>query len=276
MTAIQILFGVLLGRFIADNDILSALATAGVLLLLLEVGLSTDAAELRAVGRAAMLIAAVGIVTSFAGGAVVLAAFGHEARTVLFGGAALTATSVGIAARVWRNPTVLGAAIVDDLVGLVVLTAAAAAVGGAVTPLNVAWRLNLVVAFAIGLAVARSRWHAQATRTVDRVGRVLIPLFFIHVGLTLDLDRVGGKGLALGASLFAVAAVAKMLAGAVAPEHKLRVGLGMLPRGEVTLVFATLGLREAVLGQDVYAALVIVVIATSLVSALTLQTMRPA
>ncbi|MEY2398855.1 MAG: hypothetical protein QOJ00_2029 [Actinomycetota bacterium] len=273
MTAMQILFGVLLGRFVADNNTFSALATLGVLVLLLEVGLSTDLAELRAVGRASVSVAAVGIVTSFLGGAVVLAAFGYETHTVLFGGAALTATSVGIAARLWRNPTVLGAAIVDDLVGLVVLTAAAAAVGGAVTPLNVVWRLNLVGAFAIGLAVARSRWHAGATHAVERIGVVLVPMFFIHVGMTLDLDRAGQKGWLLGASLFGVAALAKMLAGAVAPEHRLRVGLGMLPRGEVTLVFAALGLREAVIGQDVYAALVIVVVATSLTAALALRQM---
>jgi Kef-type K+ transport system membrane component KefB len=268
MTALQILIGVVAGIFLKDNSAVASLATAGVVVLLFEVGLSIDREELRVVGGRAVRVAAVGATASFVGGFAVMAAFGYRTETIWFVAAALTATSVGIAARVFRHPVVLGAAVVDDVIGLIVLTVALRAVGGHTTVLESLWRLNLVFAFLIGFGIAQTRFRERATKLAAPLVWVLVPVFFFHVGFQLELDRVTGRSIALGLSLFVVAAAAKLLAGRMAEHDHMLVGLGMLPRGEVTLVFAAAGLEQAVFGDSVYAALVFVVLLTTLTASL--------
>src|SRR4051794_30122816 len=102
MTSLEILVGVLIGLVFHDNRVVAAVATVGVLVLLFEVGLGMDRAELRTVGRRAIGVAVVGVSASFAGGALVRAVFGYGRRVGFFMAAALTATSVGVAARMFR------------------------------------------------------------------------------------------------------------------------------------------------------------------------------
>jgi len=109
-------------------------------------------------------------------------------------------------------------------------------------------------------------------RGVRPLGLVLVPIFFIHVGLEVDLRHLTRGGVALAACLVAAAVIGKLAAGAMASRDKLVVAVGMLPRGEVTLIFATAGLADSVINQNIYAALVAVVLITTLSASVALQT----
>ena len=131
----EIVAGVIIGPsilgFVGSNETLSVLGELGVILLLLGVGMEMDIADLGAVGRSALSVASIGVIVPMAGGYVVASALGHSSNQSLFIGAALAATSVGITARVFSDlralatveaRTVLGAAVIDDVLGLVILT----------------------------------------------------------------------------------------------------------------------------------------------------------
>jgi Kef-type K+ transport system membrane component KefB len=131
----EILAGIIIGPsafgLVESSDTLQVLGELGVILLLFTVGLETELTELLAVGRASMSVAFAGVIAPFAGGIAVGLALGFETKEAVFVGAALTATSVGITARVFGDlralatteaRTVLGAAVADDVIGLVILT----------------------------------------------------------------------------------------------------------------------------------------------------------
>ena len=131
----EILAGVLVGPSVLDlvggDPTLQVLGELGVILLLLQVGMELDLGELGAVGRAALTVATIGVAVPMASGFGAAELLGYDAKTALFLGAALSATSVGITARVFSDlravtsteaRTVLGAAVADDVLGLVILT----------------------------------------------------------------------------------------------------------------------------------------------------------
>ncbi|HEU0129753.1 MAG TPA: cation:proton antiporter [Mycobacteriales bacterium] len=324
----------LLGLVGDGNDVLRVLGELGVILLLLDVGLEMDLTELGAVGRASLGVAVVGVALPLAGGGGAALLVGLTGKQALFVGAALTATSVGITARVFGDlralatveaRTVLGAAVADDVLGLVILTVvvrvvaegsvSAATVGGvvaaalaflgvagyaavrgapplldlvarrsrsagtlvgvalafalAVAELANAARLAPVVgAFVAGLAMARSDAAPRIRRELTPVGHLFVPVFFLQIGIDADVRQfLHPNVLGLAALLLTVAVAGKVAAAAGmlrAPGDRLLVGIGMVPRGEVGLIFATLGLRTGVLGRDLYAALLLVVLATTL------------
>ena len=336
----EITAGVLVGPsvlgLVGHDETLVVLGELGVVLLLLEVGLGMDLTELAAVGRSALSVACVGVVLPFALGYAVAAAAGQQGHVPLFLGAALTATSVGITARVFGDlralasaeaRTVLGAAVADDVLGLVMLTVVIRVVAeGSVSPATVVGVLALAVgflaattwagvrfgprlfdvvqrharssgtlvalalaaalavaqlatlarlapvvgAFVAGVALARSDSAPQIRRELTPVGHLLIPVFFLQIGIDVEVGRLADpRVLLLGGALTVVAAISKVVAGYVAGHgsgDRLLIGLGMLPRGEVGLIFAGLGLREGVLGDDAYAALLLVVLATTFVT----------
>jgi Na+:H+ antiporter len=337
----EIVAGVLIGPSAlhlvgGEDEVLRVLGELGVILLLLQVGLQMDLAELGAVGRPAVLVAATGVAVPFAGGWAVASAMGHGGHTAVFIGAALTATSVGITARVFADlralasveaRTVLGAAVVDDVMGLVILTVVVRLVGaGSVSPLEVAGVVGLAVAFLVvatgagsrlappvfagvqrlarsrgtlmplalaftlavaelasaarlapivgafvaGLSLARTSQAERIRRELTPIGHVFVPVFFLQIGIDARLGEFARPAvLGLAGSLFVVAVVGKLVsaAGAIrAPGDKLLLGIGMIPRGEVGLIFASLGRASGLLGQDLYAALLLVVLATTLVA----------
>ena len=315
---------------------LRVLAEIGVILLLLEVGMEMNLGELGAVGRASLLVALAGIAVPFAVGAGAVVALGEPGRTAIFVGAALTATSVGITARVFgdlkalssvESRTVLGAAVADDVLGLVILTVvvrlvtegsvslglitetlALAVVFLVVTTaagLTLAPRLfsglrrfsrspgtlvavalaftlafaelaqlaklaPIIGAFVAGLALGRGREGDRIARELRPVGHLFIPVFFLQIGIDADLASMAKPAVLGMAGVLLVAAVVGKLASVVglvgSPGDRWLVGLGMLPRGEVGLIFAGIGLREGILGGDLYAALLLVVLATTLVT----------
>src|SRR4051812_35887146 len=170
----EIVAGVLIGPsalgLVGHNDeVLRTLGEIGVILLLLEVGMEMDLAELGKVGRASLLVATVGVVVPMVLGLAAMELIGDDFKTSLFVGAALTATSVGITARVFGDlralatteaRIVLGAAVADDVMGLVVLTVVVRLVtGGSLSLLGVAWIVVVAVGFlvlggAVGLRLA--------------------------------------------------------------------------------------------------------------------------
>src|SRR5439155_21177507 len=165
---------------VKGNDVVRVLGELGVILLLLQVGLEMDLAELGAVGRASLAVATIGVVTLLTAGTGVAWLFADNGKEALFIGAALTATSVGITARVFGDlralamieaRTVIGAAVADDVMGLVVLTVVVRLVShGSVTVVSVLSILSIEVDFtAVGSLVdvlfARGLFAAVACDT---------------------------------------------------------------------------------------------------------------
>lgn len=336
----EILAGIAIGPsvlgLVATDEILRALGELGVVLLLLQVGLEMELAEFLRVGRASILVAVIGVALPFAGGYAVALAFGEQNGTAIFVGAALTATSVGITARVFSDlralarveaRTVLGAAVADDVLGLVILTLVVKTVtAGSISPIEIARALILatlflvvatvvgrrvapvlftnvrrvarssgtftafslafplgfavlaglaglapiVGAFIAGLSLAGSPTSDRVRRDLAPLGHLLIPIFFLQIGIDAQLSVFAQADvLWIGGALLLVAIVGKLLAAVGAfgsPGDKLLIGIGMLPRGEVGLIFAGIGLSTGVLDPKLYAALLLVVIVSTLVT----------
>ncbi len=157
----EILAGILIGPsgfdLVENSDVLRVLAEIGVILLLLEVGSELELGELAAVGKASLSVAIIGVAVPFVGGAAFGEIIGMSGEEALFVGAALTATSVGITARVLgdlkaltmsESRTVLGAAVADDVIGLVILTVVVRlTTSGSVSVGGVLWIVFVAVAF---------------------------------------------------------------------------------------------------------------------------------
>ena len=324
---------------------LHVLAEIGVIVLLFEIGLETDLKQLLRVGPGAASVAAVGVALPFAAGFLYwISPLGVEAfntasasTTAIFLGAALTATSVGITARVLTDlkifrtteaQTILGAAVLDDVLGLVLLgLVASLAAGGSVGVLEVGRALGVALGF---LAVALGLGLLLAPRifaTIDRmrvrgvllvsafafvlvvsalaqvagsamiigafaagiilsgtnqfdaiesqmkpVADVFTPLFFLSIGAQLDLGLLNVFSpanrpvLLVGGVVTLIAGLGKVAAGWAVPWrrfNRLAVGVGMMPRGEVGLIFANIGLSQGILSRQLFGAIMIMVIATT-------------
>ncbi len=338
----ELIAGVLLGMSVSglldtSNVVFHVFAEIGVVLLLFEIGLETDIGELLSAGATSSVVAVTGVVLPFGLGYLVVWALGLSTMAAVVCGAALTATSVGITARVLSDlgrlqeppgRVILGAAVIDDIVGLVILTvveaatkgqevdatfvvtttavafgflAIALAVGIAVVPMLVelvmrvrvrgaltvfaliaafgmAWLADLVGsamiigAFTAGLVLRRSKRAGEIEEGIGHLGHFFVPLFFVYVGAQVDLHtfnpfvRDNWNTLAVGGSLIVVAIVGKLAAG-YAPfwfkGNKLVIGLGMVPRGEVGLIFASMGLATGVFDAGLFSAVTLMVMVTT-------------
>ncbi len=304
----------------------------GVVILLFQIGLETDLKRLLGVGGSALTVAIVGVVLPFGLGYGVCRLMGLPELESVVAGAALTATSVGITARVLsdlgrlqdvESQVVLGAAVIDDVIGLVILAVVGRAVGGApitagsvalttgaafgfvvgavllgrlvVPPVfallarigrpeslatmglavgflvavlaDVAGSALIVGAFAAGLAFQPSALRPEIERGVTRLGHFFVPIFFVAVGAAVDVRRLGDGRVLLIAGLLIVVAVAGKVVAGFAPVwfrgRKLVVGVGMIPRGEVGLIFAQTGLTAGVLDAGLYASVTAMVTVTT-------------
>lgn len=336
----EIAAGLLIGpsvlSLVDHNDIIGVLAELGVILLLVEVGMQLDIADLRSVGPRAMAVAVVGVVVPFAGGYLAATAFGMPGSAAVFVGAALTATSVGITARAFADlrmlhspegRTVMGAAVVDDVIGLVILTIVlghttgdslstpallrvlALAVGtlmvlgvagawlaprlldatrrlarsaGTFTAVVITFVLlygviahaaglaPMIGAFVAGMCLGRTLHTHQIRRELAPIGHLFIPVFFLQIGIEVQVaEFLDPAVLGITGVLVVVAVLGKVMAGlgmVRSGVDKLMVGLGMVPRGEVGLIFAAVGLRAGVLGPREYGVLILTVLLTTLVA----------
>jgi Kef-type K+ transport system membrane component KefB len=357
----ELLAGMLLGnlpglarlQFLGADPFIDILSRVGMLLLLFEVGLDLSVRDLYEVGLSSLLVALIGTASSLAIGTATAAMFmpGTPIATRVFLGAAITATSVGITARVLKDMgasrsgearIILGAAVVDDVLALVVLGAVTAWVGegpaGTVFPvtsivalvmkttgflvlalvlgtrLTPAWfrhaaRLRtggallavglcfcfflswaasaiglaaLVGAFAAGLVLEDTHSETFVQRGERPLGQLLqpmtsflVPVFFVLVGFRTNIVALGHPAVLAFAVALSIAAVLGKTACVVGVVNrgvrKLTVAAGMIPRGEVTLVFAALGStlqfgQAPLLDERGYTAIVTVVIVTTLVT----------
>jgi Kef-type K+ transport system membrane component KefB len=337
----EILAGILIGPSVLgmvgrEDEVLRVLGELGVILLLLEVGMEMDLPELRKVGRASLSVATLGVVAPMLVGIGAMRLMGESGNTALFVGAALTATSVGITARVFGDlralatseaRIVLGAAVADDVMGLVVLTVVvrlvtegsvsalsvagiiAVALGflvvggaaalraapvvfghinriarssGTLVALAFAFTLGfaelagqaklapIVGAFLAGLALGRTDVSERIRGELAPVGHLFIPVFFLQIGIDADVGAFGRATVLRDAGILQVVAnVGKLVAALGASRasgDRILIGIGMMPRGEVGLIFATIGLANGVLDENLYAALLVVVLATTLIT----------
>lgn len=360
----ELMVGVLIGNLgllgfhaidsIKTNDVIAALSEIGVILLLFEVGLETNIKEMQKVGLSSLLVAVLGVIAPFFLGWAVAVYFLPDSSMLVhaFVGATLCATSVGITARVLKDmgkirakesQIILGAAVIDDVLGLLVLTiisgiiaaaakgqelelmavakiiglsvgflVAALAIGNRIAPycfrlatflrshgillatsLVFCFGLSLLAAivglapivgaFTAGLILEEIHYKDLSKRNHDAsiqeliapITALLVPIFFVLMGAKVDISRFLHIGIIGFASALTVAAILGKQVCAFGVREKglnrLVVGLGMIPRGEVGLIFAGVGLSLTLNGQPVidsstYGAVVFMVILTTMVT----------
>ena len=326
---------------------LRSVSNLGLYSLLFLTGLESELEELMAVGVQAFSVAVVGVVLPFAFGTLGLMAIFHvDPIPAIFAGASMTATSIGITASVFgelgylrtrEGQIVIGAAVLDDILGIVILAIVVSLGAGgslAIAPivkLVVAAVLFVVVAlvlsrkaapafdwmidqlkapgaklvgsylllgascfiataigleaalgaFAAGLIASTSKHRHEIQAAVTPIVGLFATVFFVLVGAGMDLsvinpsDPEARSALVIAGFMFLVAIVGKVAAGwAVFGKQKtnhLVVGLGMLPRGEVGLIFLGLGTAAKLLSPGLEAAILLMVIGTTFLAPVLLR-----
>jgi Kef-type K+ transport system membrane component KefB len=325
--------------FAAQSEVITVLSELGVIILLFEIGLESNLKDLMAVGIQAIVVAIVGVVVPFTAGTVgLMTLFGVGAVPAIFAGAALTATSIGITSKVLselgklnskEGQIILGAAVIDDVLGIIVLAVVASlAKDGAVDVGKVIYliisattfllgaialgkvfnksfvaiadnlktRGELIIpafifafvmaylaaviqleailgAFAAGLVLEETDKRIELQKQVIPIADILVPIFFVTVGAKTDLGVLNPaipsnrEGLIMAIFLITVAIIGKVITGLSVfgqPQiNRLAIGVGMIPRGEVGLVFAGVGAASGVLSKSLGAAIIMMVILTT-------------
>ncbi|PWU11062.1 MAG: cation:proton antiporter [Terriglobia bacterium] len=336
----EILAGVLIGPsvlgWLAPNEFLSALSDLGAMFLLFRVGLEVKSSELLKVGGTATLVACSGVVVPFIMGGGILLLWGAPANEAIFVGASMVATSVGITAQVLSakgllhavsSKIILAAAVIDDVLGLLVLAVVSSLTHGKLDYVQLSLTALAATAFTVIVAkwgthtigrvvphvhrtlkVAESRFVlamsllfalalmavytgvaaivgsflaglALSESTKDRerdlaqgVSELLVPFFLAGIGLHVDLTAFSHPATALLAGVILVAAVISKFIGCglgalgMGRADALRVGVGMIPRGEVGMVVAQIGLGFGMLSQSSYGVVVFMSVATTVVA----------
>jgi Kef-type K+ transport system membrane component KefB len=328
--------------FAAQSEVISLLSELGVIILLFEIGLESDLKELIRVGPLAAIVAVVGVVAPFVSGTLGLIYIFHTpAIPAIFAGAALTATSIGITAKVLaelgqlsseEGQIIIGAAVLDDILGIVVLAVVASLVktgeiqvsniiylvisagvfllgsiflGRLISPLFVglvnemktrgqvlitglifAFALSyigtaihleaILGAFAAGLILAETEKQKELEEQIIPLADFFVPLFFVCVGAKTDISVLNPatptnrEGLIIATFLILVAILGKVITGFTVfgnPNlNKLAIGVGMIPRGEVGLVFAGVGSASGALSEATEAAIIVMVISTTFIA----------
>ena len=357
----ELLAGVLLGSSLLGvvpvdgsmAEVITLLAEVGVAILLFEIGLETDLKEMFRVGASASLVAIVGVALPFLLGFLYWWWFNPDIGThpgdvtntmvAIFVGATLTATSVGITARVLTDldrihtpeaRVIIGAAVVDDVLGLVILAIVSGlAAGAGLTVLGIATKFAVAVgflvaaviignwiaprifglidklrvrgvllvsafsfallfgalaglagsaliigSFAAGIVLSSTNQFDVIEEKIQPVADVFTPIFFVSVGAAVNVnlflpwtEQFSGSVLAVGAILLVIAIVGKLVAGYTVGWGRKRlnhaaIGVGMIPRGEVGLIFAQLGLSNGILSSETFSAILIMVIFTTFIA----------
>jgi Kef-type K+ transport system membrane component KefB len=328
--------------FNAQSEVIATLSELGVVILLFEIGLESDLKALLQVGIQAAVVAVVGVTVPFGlGTAGLMALFHIPAIPAIFAGAALTATSIGITAKVLaelqrlssrEGQIIIGAAVLDDVLGIIVLavvgglvktgevqvgnivylviSAAAFLIGGIVlgrlaspflvdlidrmktrgslllVSLILAFVLSYVAvaiqleailgAFVAGLILAETTKQHELETQIKPIADMLVPVFFVVVGARTDVsvlnpfNPANQEGLIMAIFLVLVAIFGKVVTGfsvfGLPGINRWAIGVGMIPRGEVGLVFAAYGATTGVLSAALQAAVIVMVIVTTFVA----------
>ena len=326
---------------------LEAVARLGLYALLFLTGLESELDELVAVGMQATTVAVTGVVLPFAMGTAGLYYLFHvPLMPAIFAGAAMTATSIGITASVFgelkflktrEGQTVIGAAVLDDILGIVILAVVVSLAGGGSFTLGPVVKLCVAAVIFVAVALVLSRFAAPAfdwvvdhlkapgdvavasfvvltlccfaaqaigleaalgafaaglilsaskhTHDIEAAVKPLVALFatvfFVLIGTGMDLsvlnpfDPANREGLVVALFLLVVAVAGKVAAGwtytSKDPTNRLVVGLGMMPRGEVGLIFLGLGTQAGILTPALEAAILLMVIGTTFLAPVLLR-----
>jgi Kef-type K+ transport system membrane component KefB len=336
------------------NLTLEILAELGVIILLFEVGLESTVKDMMKVGLASFMVAVFGIVAPFfLGWAVGYFFLPHESIYVhIFIGATLTATSVGITARVLKDigkirsreaKIILGAAVIDDIMGLVILAVVAGIItainsgGDGISSIAILWIIVKAILFIIGAIIVgafvlphffkaafrfkvkgmflsicllicfvlsyiagliglapivgafaaglileevhfkefRERDVHSIQELIEPIAIFLVPIFFVRMGMLVDLKTFTQIEILGFAAVMTIAAIIGKQVCSLAifdkNTNRIAIGLGMIPRGEVGLIFAGIGAKlvldgNPVISSSTYSAVVIMVIITTLVT----------
>jgi Kef-type K+ transport system membrane component KefB len=356
----ELLAGVILGPsllgWLQPNEVLKLLAEIGIILLLFEVGLETDIRRLATSGQKSLVVAIGGFFVPFILGYWLSSSlFELPVLVSLFIGGTLTATSIGITVRVLADlgrqhspegQIVLGAAVLDDILGVVLLALLYEfSIGGGINLLNIgkvvlfiatffvlaplaaklisvlihrfdkinhmpglipttivslvlffAWLAHVVGApellggFAAGLALSRRFFlpfgvalstDAAFSNRIDTqmkpIIQLFIPIFFVMVGVSLNLHQIDWSSsyIWVFSLLFFVLSIVGKFAGAFfireSTHMKSMIGLAMVPRGEVGIIFAELGRVSGIFSNEIYAAMIIVISLTTIVPPLLMK-----
>jgi Kef-type K+ transport system membrane component KefB len=354
----ELLVGLILGPtlidlvhlpFVSNPELLQEeiadLAALGVVFLMFMAGLEVELSEMLRSGRASALSGTIGVIVPLFMGAIVALPFGHTDQAAWFIGIILTATSVSISAqtllelgvlRTREGLTLLGAAVVDDVLVLVVLSiflalngsdesigavlikmlvylALSGLLGWFMLPRVVTWidrqpiseGLTAVVlclilvfawsaevmgglaaitgAFIAGVGLGRSVLREKIeTKMRPITYGFLVPIFFVSIGLEADLRAIAGALLPFLIVLFVVAVVSKVIGAGLGARlaglnnaESLRVGVGMISRGEVGLIVAGIGVQQGIISAEVFSMVVVLVLLTTLITPLLLRWVFP-
>ena len=328
--------------FAAQSEVISVLSELGVIILLFEIGLESNLKDLMSVGIQALVVATVGVIVPFAAGTIgLMTIFGISPIPAIFAGAALTATSIGITSKVLselgrlnskEGQIILGAAVIDDVLGIIVLAVVASlAKDGVVDVGNVIYliisasafligavvlgnvfnksfvaiadqlqtRGELVIpafifaiimaylasvihleailgAFAAGLVLEETDKRKELQKQVIPIADMLVPVFFVTGGAKTDFGVLNPaiptnrEALIMATFLITVAIIGKVVTGLTVfgqpGINRLAIGVGMIPRGEVSLVFAGVGAASGVLSKPLGAAIIMMVIITTFIA----------
>ena len=337
----QLVVGILIGPsllgWVHSNLVIETFSNIGVIILMFIAGLETDTKQMRQVGRVAFLSASLGVILPFVAGTLFALSQHHSAATSLFLGTLLTATSVSISAQTLKDlgkltskegTTILGAAVIDDVLGLLVLSAMLAFTLGQ----NPLWSiLKMVIYFPVSFIIGRylfpllSHWLPRLLAVEVRLGFVLalvfcyawsaeslgnvagitgayiagvlmsttdmrvwvhdgmsklgyslfIPFFFVGIGIQATFQGIWGNPSLIWFSLglIGIGIVTKVvgcgsgaLAGGFRPDEALKVGVGMISRGEVALITADIGLQAGLITPQLFSATVLMTIVTTVVT----------
>jgi Kef-type K+ transport system membrane component KefB len=345
----ELLAGIFIGPsvlgIISETPVLSNISELGAIILLFEVGLSTDIKEFFKASGWAMAVAFVGVIAPYFLGYFVFLHFGLTDIQAIFAGAVLTATSVGVTIRVFidlkclkkeETKIVLGAAVIDDVMGLTILAVVLKLVtGGTVSFGTVACIVGsaglflvlsvvagvliaptvfkfiskmkqshmvsimgivfcfivsafsakielapIVGAFVAGLVLSTIKQCEEIKKDIEPIYAVFVPIFFVLMGIKVNISifnpfvAANREILVLTGVLFVVAFVGKTVAGFVVLKkgiNKLLIGVSMVPRGEVGLIFAGIGLKNSVFETREYSALVAVIMLTTFITPIILK-----
>jgi Kef-type K+ transport system membrane component KefB len=335
----ELLVGVLLGAeamgVIHDSEVHAVLQELGAIVLLFMIGLDTKPGDIRSVGARSFAVGASGIVLPFACGWLFILLVDRSGDEALFVGAAMVATSVGITARVLadlgvvreiESRIVLGAAVIDDVLGLLVLAIVGGLARGDLSAVHVVslaigsiafvaivgfyghraveiaapriedaeiHRGPLILAIAIclglsgladtiglaaiigaflaGMAFSERAAEWQLEEQVEPVYQLLVPFFFVITGSQVEPATFADPAtLGLFGAITGLAVVGKLLGCGLAAWGMERrsmaiIGTGMVPRGEVGIIVASVGLAADMISQRVYGVIVAMSIVTTLI-----------
>lgn len=325
--------------FSNTSEVISVLAEIGVIILLFEIGLESNIKELRQVSYQAAVVACVGVAVPMGLGIAGLRLLFHMPMIpAIFAGAALTATSIGITSKVLseigqlkskEGQIIVGAAVIDDILGIIVLAVVAnLARTGDIDLLNVGYlivsatvfllgaillgnvfnqgfvtlanmlktRGSLIIpafifaffmafignaihleailgAFAAGLVLEETDERKELDEQVRAIADLLVPIFFVCVGAKVDVSVLNPfipehqAGLVIALFLISVAIIGKLVTGLFVfgqPDiNRWAIGIGMIPRGEVGLVFVAIGSASGAFNSSLQAAIIVMVILTT-------------